>query len=218
MAPMDALIRKSTVLAVLLIAWNGVAPLCAAPTDVRSNAVYKRLIAQTAGVKTLQSEISVHTQMKSFPPISLTFHGHSYYSAPDKQATKFDNVPGPLRRMMADSPSIAPARAWPSVYDIEIIPQGSQTIFRLTPQDPSSPLDHVDATIDNATGLVLTFAFTNKNGSTTTTENTYTAIGRHEFVSSQTGESTGHGYHAEITTTFSDYQVNQPLPDDAFDQ
>ena len=193
------------------------APLAAAPADLDRSIAYRHLLRNSAGIKTLVADIDVETHMKSFPPVSLHFHGHTYFRAPDHDAVVFDNVPGPLKRMMADSPSIAPVRIWPDVYDITVLEDdGTETTFHLVPKDPTASLDHVDVVVGDETGLVREYRFANKNGATTTTDNVYTRIGSHEFVSSQTGTAGGHGYHADIETHFSNYEINVDVPDDVF--
>lgn len=177
------------------------------------------MVRQSAGIRSSICDIEVQTKLKSFPPASFTFHGHSYFQAPDKQTVTFDNVPGPLRGMFRDSPHIAPAAVWPSVYEVTVAgDDGSTTTFHLVPKDSNSAIDHADVFVDDRTGLVSQFGFTNRNGSTVTTNNTYQRVGAHMVVAGQTGTADGHGYRAAVTSTFSNCQFNVPLPPGAFDQ
>jgi hypothetical protein len=203
-----------------------VAPLLSAPSGrvfaaspLRANPVYRLMLRQTAGIRTSECDIEVQTKLRSFPPASFTFRGHSYFEAPDKQAVVFDNVPGPLRGMFKDSPHIAPAPLWPARYEVTIAgDDGSSTTFHLVPKDPDSAIDHADVIVDDNTGLVSRFTFVNKNGSTVTTDNTYDRVGRYQVVVSQTGSANGRGYRAEVTSTFSNYQFNLVIPDSVFEE
>jgi hypothetical protein len=200
---------------VLFLGTSAGAP--AGETGFTTNPAYRHLVKNALGIRTLSSDIAVQTKLRGFPPISLTLHGHSYFEAPDKTATVFDDVPGPLKKMISDSPSIAPAMTWPEVYDVTIASQeAGKTTFHLVPKDADSKLDHIDAVVSDSTGLADEYDFASKDGATTTTYNTYVRISGHELVASQTGVSRGHGYHADVSTSFSNYQINGDLPPGAF--
>ncbi len=187
--------------------------------SLRGNAVYEKMLRWSAGIKTSVADIEVHTHMRSFPPASFTFHGHSYYKAPDKQAVIFDDVPGLMRGLVKDSPTIEPVPVWPERYDVTIAgDDGTTTTFHLVPKDPQAQVAAADVEVEDATGLATRYAFTNRNGSSVTTEQTYEPLGPHQVVASQTGHARGHGYSAEVTTAFSNYRFNVPVPDDVFDK
>jgi hypothetical protein len=189
----------------------------AAPS-YRSDPAYKNLVKLQHGIKSSVAVIEVHTKMRSFPPMSLTFRGHSYFQSPDKQIVIFDNVPGILKKMVADSPSIAPAAAWPAEYDVTVTgSNATTTTFHCEPRDPNGPLAFADVDIDQQTGQMATLHFKNRNGSETTTQQTYDRIAGHDVIVSQTGQSRGPGYKADVTTTFSNYQFNVAIPADVFD-
>ncbi|MFY9779087.1 MAG: hypothetical protein WAJ85_01080 [Candidatus Baltobacteraceae bacterium] len=184
---------------------------------LRLNAVYLKMLRWSAGVRSSVADIEVRTSMRSFPPASFTFHGHSYFKAPDKQAVVFDDVPGLMRGLVKDSPSIEPVPLWPERYDATVVgDDGTTTTFHLVPKDSQSQLASADVEVADATGLVTRYTFNNANGSSVTTEQTYERIGSHEVVASQVGHARGHGYNAEVTTVFSNYRFNVPVSDDVF--
>jgi len=150
----------------------------------------------------------------------LIFHGHSYFRAPVKQAVVFDDIPRMLHGLVNDSPSLLPAAAWPGHYQVAVEDNGTTAVatFHLEPIDANDPLESADVTVDDRTGLVSRFVFVNKNGSTVTTDQTYERVGRDEFISTQAGNAKGPGYRAEVTTTFSNYQVNVPVPLSVFEK
>jgi hypothetical protein len=175
--------------------------------DFQTNPAFRHMLTLQRGVHSSIADIQVHTKLKGFPPISLTFHGHSYFRAPDKQQVVFDDVPGPIKGMVRDSPSIEPAAMWDRYYHVAILSDdGSATTFHLVPRDLASPLASIDATLDDATGEMTQVHFVNTDGAETTTQQTY----------AQTGESHGSGYKADVTTTLSNYQMNVPVPDSVF--
>lgn len=185
--------------------------------DYRTTPAYKALLKLNRDVKSSISDIVVHTKTKSFPPMSITFRGHSYFRAPDQQAVVFDNVPGLLRGMVKDSPSIEPARLWPARYDVNFQSNGDRTTtFHLMARSADDPIASADVTVDNRTGYMNTVAFANRNGSTVSNTLTYQRFGKRAFVVSQRGTATGRGYKADVTTTFSNYRVNIPIPASVF--
>jgi hypothetical protein len=96
--------------------------------------------------------------------------------------------------------------------------QNGKTTFRLIPKDPDSGLDHVDAVVNDATGFVEEYDFDGKNGTATTTYNTYAQVSGYALIVSQTGVSRGRGYHADVTASFTNYAINTQLPPNAFDR
>jgi hypothetical protein len=167
----------------------------------------------------MTSDVQVQTKKRGFPSISMTLHGHTYFEAPDKFATVFDGVSGLIRSMVSDCPSIAPPAAWPDVYGATLVSdQNGKTTFRLIPKDPTSGLDHVDAIVNDATGLVEEYDFDGKNGTATTTYNNYANVSGFALIVSQTGVARGRGYHADVTASFTNYANNSQLPPNAFDK
>jgi hypothetical protein len=193
------------------------------PSPTRSvlatSAAYQHLVQNWAGIRTMSSDLQVQTRKCGFPSISMTLRGHTYFEAPDKFATVFECVPGLLRRMLSDRPSIAAPAAWPNVYWATLVSdQNGKTTFRLIPKDPDLGLDHVDAIVNDATGLVDEYDFDGKNGTATTTYDTYANVSGYALIVSQTGVSLGRGYHAGVAASFTNYAINTQLPPNAFDK
>jgi hypothetical protein len=185
--------------------------------DFRSNPGFRHMVLMQRGIHSSIADIEVHTKMKSFPPLSLTFHGHSYFRGPDKETVVLDDVPGPLKGIVKDTPSIEPAVEWEQYYHVTLVADdGSATTFHLVPRDSSSSLASIDAILDDTTGYMTQVHFVNTNGSETTTQQTYGNVDRFAVIVSQTGQSHGSGYKADVTTTFTNYQINVPVPDSIF--
>ena len=185
--------------------------------DFRTTPAYQRLLESQSGVQSSISDIEVHTKMRGFLPVSLTFRGHSYFRAPDQQTVVFDNVPGIIRGMVKNKPTLQTAAMWPRYYEIQVGgDDGAATAFHLTPLDSKSALASIDVTVNDETGYMTRLCFTNKNGPEVTTEQTYGEIERHAVIVAQSGETHGAGYRADVTTAFTDYRINVPVPDSVF--
>jgi hypothetical protein len=212
--------RSLGMLALTSLTVGGLAgPLTGAPLPYASNLAYRQLLRLQRGVTSSIATIEVHTKMRSFPPVSITLKGHSYFQAPDQQAVVFDNVSGILKGMIKDSPSLAPAAMWPQDYDVTIASDdGASTTFHLISRDPNDVVQTADVTVDDRSGEIGQLNFMNRNGSESTNQQTYGRFGSRDVVVSSTGSTHGPGYKADTETTFSDYQFNVPIPPDVFEK
>jgi hypothetical protein len=155
--------------------------------------------------------------MRGLLPISLTFRGHSYFRAPDQQTVVFDNIPGILKGMVKNKPTLQTAAMWPRYYQVRVDgDDGGATTFHLVPIDSRSSLASIDVTVNDGTGYMTRLRFVNTNGPEVTTEQTYGEIERHAVIIAQAGETHGAGYKADITTAFTGYQINVPVPESVF--
>ncbi len=191
----------------------------AAPTDdaFTRDPAYKKMVAMNRDVRSSIADIEVHTKVKSFPPMSLTFRGHSYFKAPDRQRVVFDNVPGMIEGMVKDSPSIAPAALWPQHYHVTVEKLGGGLrTFHLTALSAADPISAANVTADAKSGLMSRVSFVGRNGSTVSNDLTYMPLGKHMVVATQSGSAAGKGYKADVTTTFSNYRLNAAVDDAVF--
>jgi len=185
--------------------------------DFRASPAYQQLLQTQNGIESSIADIEVRTKLRGFLPISLTLRGHFYFRAPDQETIVFDDVPGLLKGMVKNKPDLEPAAVWPRYYEVRVDgDDGAATAFHLVPIDTKSSLASIDVTVNDATGYMTQLRFVNGNGPVVTTAQTYGEVGRHEVIVSQAGETHGSGYKADISTHFTDYQINVPVPDSVF--
>jgi hypothetical protein len=67
--------------------------------------------------------------------------------------------------------------------------------------------------VSNASGLVLEYAWSNVNGQTITSDQTYETIGGYELVKSSSTTTRGGGIDTASTTVFTNYALNAIVPD-----
>jgi hypothetical protein len=188
-------------------------------SDFRASPAYQQLLQNQDGIQSSIADIEVRTKLKGFLPISLTLRGHFYFRAPDQESIVFDNVPGLLKGMVKNKPDFQPAAMWPRYYEVRVDgDDGGATAFHLVPIDTKSSLASIDVAVNDATGYMTQLRFVNANGPVVTTAQTYGEVGRHEVIVSQAGETHGPGYKADISTHFTNYQMNVPVPDSVFTQ
>jgi hypothetical protein len=199
---------------IVLLAVNDPAPTPSPTGSVLSTSVaYQHLVQNWAGIRTMTSDVRVLTKKRGFPSISMTLDGHTYFEAPDKFATVFDGVSGLIRSMVSDCPSIAPPAAWPDVYGATLASdQNGKTTFRLIPKDPNSGLEHLDAIVNDATSLVEEYDFDGKNGTVTTTYNTYANVSGYVLIVSSNRRLLGSRISRRRDGEFHELRNQHPAP------
>ena len=119
--------------------------------------------------------------------------------------------------MVKNKPTLQTAAMWPRYYEIRVDgDDGAATAFHLVPIDSKSALASIDVTVNDATGYMTRLRFVNRNGPEVTTEQTYAEVDRHAVIVAQSGETHGGGYKADVTTAFTGYQINVPVPESVF--
>jgi outer membrane lipoprotein-sorting protein len=135
------------------------------------------------------------------------------YRRGDRQIVVFDRVPAIARAAVSNMPTITGPGDWPRRYAMSIAARSADTTtFRLIPLRAENARS-IDVVVSNASGLVLEYAWSNVNGQTITSDETYETIGGYELVRSSTTTTRGSGVHADSTTIFTNYALNATVPD-----
>lgn len=174
----------------------------------RMTAVNPNLQSYTASLHVV---IAFHTL-----PLSPTLDGNYYFKKPDKQAVVFDTVPVLAQQFQKIYPKIDPPSTWPEVYDVSILTSGGgTTTLRLTPKR-SGRVAHLDVTVDDASAMPSSYTWAYVDGGTVTFGQEYVRVGGNYLVRAQNGKVNLPSYNADVTTTFSNFQLNVPVPDTVF--
>ncbi len=174
----------------------------------RMTAVNPNLQSYTASLHVV---IALHTL-----PLTPTLDGNYYFKRPDKQAVVFDAVPLLAQQFQKIYPKIDPPATWGDLYDISILnSNGGTTTLRLTPKH-TGRVAHLDVAVDDASAMPSSFTWTYVDGGTVSFDQEYARIGSNYLVRSQTGKVNLPSYNADVTTTFSNFQINVPVPDTVF--
>jgi hypothetical protein len=178
----------------------------------KADPVFRKMLAINRDLTSYTAHVEVKTRIHI---LGITLRG-TVYSKGDNTKIDFDNVPGPAKGMVANQPQIGPVSSWPSAYEIAVTDRTpSSTTFHLVPRSDES-VASVDVTVDNATGLAQRYVWNNVNGSIVTSDETYAPVEGHPLPSTVSTTMSGKGLHADSQTTFSDYQLNVPIPDSVF--
>jgi hypothetical protein len=191
-----------------------------ADTDASAgNDVYARMQRVNANLTSYQADVTVAILTHGPPFISPTLQGKMYFKKPDKNAVVFDTVPLIAQQAKHVVAQIEPPSEWPSVYDVTPTgDDGTTASFRLV-RKKNGRIDHVDVKVDDVTATVtgMTY-FYRDNGGTIAFVQSYARVGDSYVLKQQNGKVDIPHYNADVTSTFSHYQINVNVPDTVFDQ
>jgi outer membrane lipoprotein-sorting protein len=186
-----------------------ISPAVAQTLDARADPVYQKALGVNKGLQTYTAHIAVETHV-FFGRFGL--EGTVYHRG-DRQIVIFDRVPAIARAAVSNMPTICGPAEWPRRYTMSIAARAADTTtFRLVPLRAENARS-VDVIVSNASGLVTEYAWSNVNGQTITSDQTYETIDGYELVQSSTTTTRGDGINAASTTVFTNYELNATVPD-----
>jgi len=187
-----------------------IAPAFAQTTfDARTDPAYQKALAVNKGLQSFTAHIDVETRV-FFGRFGLQ---GTLYRRGDQQIVVFDRVPAIARAAVSNMPTISGPGDWPKRYDMSVAARTADTTtFRLIPLRADTARS-IDVVVSNASGLILEYAWSNVNGQTITSDETYETIDGYELVRSSTTTTRGGGFHANSTTVFTNYALNATVPD-----
>jgi outer membrane lipoprotein-sorting protein len=181
-------------------------------TAASSDPVFEKMLSVNKGLSSYKAHINVETRL---PLGSFTLHG-TLYDRGEQSKVVFDNVPAIAKSSVENQPSIGPASSWRKQYAISVISRTTDaTTYHLVPLVQDA-VRSIDAVVQNASGLVQQYVWSNKNGMTITSNQSYETVGGYQLVQTTSTRTRGGGVHADSETTFTDYQLNVSLPDSVF--
>ena len=195
------------------------APTVADSVDVSGGDVYTRMQHVNTNLTSYQADVSVAILTHGPPFISPTLQGKAYFKKPDKNAVVFDTVPLLAQQAKHVVAQLEPPAEWPQVYDVTATgDDGTTATFRLV-RKKNGRIDHVDVTVDDSTATVKGMIYYYKdNGGTIAFTQSYDRVGDDYVLKQQNGKVDIPHYNADVTSTFSNYQLNVAVPDAVFDQ
>jgi hypothetical protein len=128
----------------------------------------------------------------------------------------FEDIPAVAKSTVENQPELPPPYSWAASYAISVGPKDAlTTTYHLVPL-AQDRVNSVDAVVQNASGLVARYVWSNKNGLTITSDQTFAPVGKYQLVSTTTTKTRGDGIRADSETTFSNYQLGAAVPDSLF--
>lgn len=202
-------------------ALTAVALLGAAAPQTPSNTtstsdLYARMQRVNAALTSYQADVVVAVETHGPPFISPTLQGKVYFKKPDKNAVVFDTIPLLAQQAKHVVAQMEPPSEWPEIYDVTPgKDDGTTANFKLV-RKKNGRIDHVDVTIDDKTATVTGMTYFYKDGGSVAFTQTYDVIGGNYVVKQQNGKVDIPHYSADVSSKFSNYQINVPVDDKVF--
>jgi outer membrane lipoprotein-sorting protein len=180
--------------------------------DAAADPAFQNLLAANAGLGSYTAHITVHTRLRIS---SFTLHG-TLYGKNGRVKIVFDDIPAIAKSTVENQPELPPPSTWATSYAISVGAKDAlTTTYHLVPLTEDR-VNSVDTVVQNASGLVVRYVWTNKNGLTITSDQTFAPVGVYHLVRTTTTKTRGDGIRADSETTFSDYQLGAEVPDSIF--
>jgi hypothetical protein len=182
--------------------------LAADTFDPSADAVFQKIVRVNPGLKSYTAHVEVRTRI---------FFGHftlcgTLYNWGPASKVVFDHVPSIAKSAVANQPTIEAPSAWAARYTMSLVSQTAvATTYRLVPRDANG-LRSIDVVADNASGLIREYTWSSRDGLTITSDPTYESIGGYQLIESTVTKTRGGGMQTESVTSFTDYDLNEPIP------
>lgn len=217
--------RAWLALVVGLVAWTSLAASVGAgvPPDVaarKGQAILGRMQARFHGLEDFTARVQARVKLSLLPGMGLS--GKVYYKRPDKVKVEFESLPRWVDRFSKSFSGLAPTQRDKSEYVATY--EGDETVHgspchRLVvlPKVPKkSNVREIRLWVDQKDCTVPRAFVSYNDGSSVTSDTVYSAVQGFMLPASQEARITTSHAGADVTATFSDYSINQKLPDTVF--
>lgn len=183
-----------------------------------SNDMLARMAALNPKLHSYEATIHVDIALHTFPYLSPSLNGMYYHKEPSKDKLTFDTVPAIAAQFNKIYPRIESPSRWTKTFFITNQgDDGTLTTFKLVPR-VHSRVDHITAKVDDKTATISQLEWTYTDGGFARMNQTFTTINGNYIAKSQTGHVEVPHYTADLSSTFSNFKLNPPLPDSVFKQ
>ena len=193
------------------------------PPDVaarKGQAILGRMQARFNGLETFTARLDARVKLSLLPGVGVS--GKVYYKRPDKVKVELDSLPHWVQRFEKSFSGLAPTQRdkaeYVATYEGDEVLRGCPC-YRLVvlPKDPKrSNVREIRMWVDQKDCTVPRATVSYNDGSTVTSDTTFKPVHGYLLPATQQARlSTSHA-NAEVSATFSDYAINQRLPDGVF--
>ncbi|MFN2527944.1 MAG: hypothetical protein ABR584_04410 [Candidatus Baltobacteraceae bacterium] len=180
------------------------------------------MLARMSGLnphlRSYQAAIHVDIALHTFPYISPSLDGMYYHKEPSKDKIAFNTVPAIAAQFNKIYPHVESPSRWKSVFVVTNQgDDGSRTTFKLVPR-VRGRIDHITVKVDDKTATIPQMTWNYNDGGFATLNQTFTQVRGNYIANSQTGHVEFPNYKADVTSSFSNFKINPPIPDSVFRQ
>lgn len=185
--------------------------------DPAVSALVARLAGAQEQVRSYTANVRAHIAMHSFPYLSPTLEGTYYHKEPSKNKIVFTSgLPFIAKEFSKVYPEIDSPSNWTKKYYLSLEKRdGPYTTLKLIPRKHGR-IDHIDATIANGTADLVQLRWNYNDGGYALLNQQYGVVDGHRLVVKQTGHFEVPQYDADLTSTFTAFKLDAPIPDSVF--
>ncbi|HLW36804.1 MAG TPA: hypothetical protein VKR99_00110 [Candidatus Eremiobacteraceae bacterium] len=180
--------------------------------------VVQHVAAQNAGLQSYTARATFDVDLHAFVSIHPTLHATYYYKRPDRAEVVFDTMPVLAEQFEHLYAALATADKWPATYNIHFTAApapGKPYELTMTPKKEGN-VDRVLVTVDPQSFAINRMEWRYKNGSWIIMQQTNAKVGNYLLPVGQVGDFNLPSYKAHAVSSYSDYQINVPIPDSVF--
>ena len=183
-------------------------------------AIVDKMLDRNPGLTSYRARVHVTTRMLSFPFLSPTLDGTSYYKRPSKFVVVFDRVPAYAAGFSKIFNNVGDPGAWSKdnvvSYAGTRIWSGRQ-VYMLTvaPRQYSDILAYAHAIVDPATWELVEMTWHYRDGGTISMRQWYRRENGYDVLSEQSAEI-NFRVRASSHATYANYQMNVPISNAVF--
>ncbi len=185
-----------------------------------ATAIVDKMLDRNPGLTSYRARVHVTTRMLSFPFLSPTLDGTSYYKRPSKFVVVFDRVPAYAAGFSKIFNNVGDPGAWSKdnvvSYAGTRVWSGRQ-VYMLTvaPRQYSDILAYAHAIVDPATWELVEMTWHYRDGGTISMRQWYRRENGYDVLSEQSAEI-NFRVRASSHATYGKYHMNVPISDTVF--
>lgn len=177
-----------------------------------TSAVLARIASDPRAPDGYSADVELHVKLHSFPFLGATVHGTSTYRRPGQYHYLLQNVPRIAGKFDDLRYDLGDPVTWAQKYDIALAPQSTDEVpaLRLTPKHPGL-VTALDIETDPKHGRMLRAIWRRKDGGTIVLTQTFTTVGATDVVTFQHADIDIPHIRAELTATYTNVSIDQPM-------
>ena len=183
-------------------------------------AIVDKMLDRNPGLTSYRARVHVTTHMLSFPFLSPTLDGTTYYKRPSKFVVVFDRVPAYAAGFSKIFNNVGDPGAWSK--DNVVSYAGTRVwsgrpvyILTVAPRQYSDILAYAHAIVDPATWELVEMTWHYRNGGTISMRQWYRRENGYDVLAEQSAEI-NFRVRASSHATYGKYQMNVPIKDSVF--
>ncbi len=185
-----------------------------------ATAIVDKMLDRNPGLTSYRARVHVTTRMLSFPFLSPTLDGTSYYKRPSKFVVIFDRVPVYATGFSKIFNNVGDPGSWSKENTVSYA--GTRTwsgrqvyLLTIAPRKYSDILAYAHAIVDPATWELVKMTWHYRDGGTISMRQWYRRENGYDVLSEQSAEI-NFRVRASSRATYGSYQMNVPISNSVF--